>query len=239
MTASPDNELPADPEATARPAAPTRLRDRLREQTHAAILDAAERTVTDEGTALARIDAIAAAAGVSVGTLYNHFADRDALVAAVIEDRRRALLGYLTELVDDQTSDFTSKIRRFFDVFAQAGARHGRFFAVVMGEQGGVRSWQCQREEMITAWFSLSRQLIEQGVREDVLRGDALDLHAILLMTLARTAMIGPLLPQKSLVVPPITSEAMAKFFLHGAGLHRANAYLHDTHPPAGDGSGL
>ena len=239
MVDLPENEPLLESTPTVRTAAPTRLRDRLREQTHAAILDAAERTVTEEGTALARIDAIAAAAGVSVGTLYNHFADRDALVAAVIQDRRRALLGYLAELLEDDSGDFTSKLTRFFELFAEAGTRHGPFFAVVMGEHGGVRSWQCQREETIAAWFALSRQLLEQGVREDVVRGDAVDQYAVLLMTLARAAVMGPLLPHKGVPVPPIAPAAMAQFFLHGAGWNRAHAYLHDTHPPAGDRNGL
>ena len=57
-----------------------RLRERLREQTQQAILDAASRILADEGVALARIDAIAAEAGVSGGTLYNYYGDREGLV---------------------------------------------------------------------------------------------------------------------------------------------------------------
>ncbi len=222
MTASPDHDLPAEPHA---PERPPRLRDRLREQTQVAILDAAERTIIEEGTAHARIDAIAAAAGVSVGTLYNHFADREALVAAVIQDRRRALLGAVSELVDASDLTFAVKLRRFFEIFGHAGVSHGQFVAVVLGEQGGLRSWHCQRDETIAAWFALSKQLLEQGAREGAIRGDRLDAHTTFLFTLAKTAVIGPLAQ-----LPAIGAADLAHFFLHGAASSQ-----HDV--PAPDGS--
>ena len=203
------------------------MRDRLREQTQQAILDAAERTITEEGTALARIDAIAAAAGVSVGTLYNHFADRDALVAAVIADRRRELSVLVTQLVADPNLRFVPKLRAYMRLYAEAGGRHRGFFAVVMGEQGGLRSWHCQRDEAMAAWLELSRKLLTQGIEEGVLAGDRLDVHTLILTGLVRTAVVGPM---NGLVA--IATDDLVHFFLHGASLHPHNV-------PAGDGSSL
>lgn len=226
MTTSPDHDLPLDGYPIERPAAPSRLRDRLREQTQAAILDAAERTITEEATAQARIDAIAAAAGVSVGTLYNHFADRDALVAAVIQDRRRVLLGHLAQLLEDQQTPFASKLHTFFELFAQAGKRHGRFFAVVMGDHGGLRSWQCQRDETIAAWVALARRLLQHGVDEGVLQEGKLDAQTAFLMGLARTAIMGPIVP-----LPAIATADMTHFFLHGAQSGQQSAHAGDRSP--------
>ncbi len=211
MSALPDHESPPELPLSERQGAPTRLRERLREQTHAAILDAAERTVTEDGTALARIDAIAVAAGVSVGTLYNHFADRDALVVAVVQDRRRALLGRVTALVEASDLDFVSKLQAFFEVFAETGARHGAFFAVVMGEQSGSRPWQCQRNETQAAVTELSRRLLEQGVREGIVRWDRLDANTMFLTVLAKVAIVGTIAR-----MPPIATADMTHFFLHG-----------------------
>ncbi len=224
MTALPDNDLPPDPHA---PERPLRLRDRLREQTQIAILDAAERMITEEGTAHARIDAIAAAAGVSVGTLYNHFADRDALVGAVVHDRWRALLERLEQLVDDTDLAFVSKLQAFFELFANAGRRHGGFFTVVMGEQVGMRSLQCQRDETIAGWYGVSRRLLEQGVREGVVRADLLDGHAACVMALARIAVVG-----MASKLPAIGAADLAHFFVHGAGTTGGS-------PAAKDGSHL
>lgn len=62
------------------------------------ILDAAER-VFSEGGLESRLEDVATAAGVSVGTLYNYFTDRQALVEALIEKHRANLRERLEEVV--------------------------------------------------------------------------------------------------------------------------------------------
>jgi AcrR family transcriptional regulator len=51
----------------------------------ARVLEAARVLVAREGAEV-RMDAIAARAGVAVGTLYRHFATKEALVAAIVDD---------------------------------------------------------------------------------------------------------------------------------------------------------
>ena len=75
-----------------RPAPRPRLRERLRSATKASILQAAEEAFIEAGMDSARMESIAARAGVAVGTLYNYFEDREALVGALVQDRRAALL---------------------------------------------------------------------------------------------------------------------------------------------------
>src|SRR5207249_10400262 len=74
------------------PAVPVPLRARLRGTIRHSILDAAEAIFSEHATSHGRMEQIAARAGVSVGTLYNHFVDRRDLVEALIESRRSALL---------------------------------------------------------------------------------------------------------------------------------------------------
>ena len=69
-------------------AKPSPLRSRQREAVTAEILDAAEAVIADKGIAGASIAAIAARAGVAVGTLYNYFPDRDGVVEALFQARR-------------------------------------------------------------------------------------------------------------------------------------------------------
>jgi AcrR family transcriptional regulator len=76
-----------------------RLRDRVRTETREAILRAAEQAFVEDGLDAARMESIAARAGVAVGTLYNHFDDRDALLGAVVDAHRRALLHRLDRAV--------------------------------------------------------------------------------------------------------------------------------------------
>src|ERR1051326_4369570 len=79
---------------------PTRvhkLRDRFRDQTEGAIMAAAEEVFARHGLHAAHMDAIARQAGVAVGTLYNYFTDREALLGALLDARRKELVGRLDE----------------------------------------------------------------------------------------------------------------------------------------------
>lgn len=69
---------------------PQRLKERLREVTSDAILTATQDVVLAEGLD-APMEHIAARAGVAVGTLYNHFKDRKALVSALLDRHREQL----------------------------------------------------------------------------------------------------------------------------------------------------
>src|SRR5579862_9223895 len=79
----------------------SRMRARIRETTVQAILGAAEEVFADAGLHAAHMDSIAAKAGVSVGTLYNHFEDREALLAGLLSARRAELLGKLDAAIRD------------------------------------------------------------------------------------------------------------------------------------------
>src|SRR5215469_5721913 len=71
----------ASPQVTADAAYPQRRKQPVKRQ---AIIDAAQRVFLDQGFAGSSVDAIAAAAGVSKQTIYNHFGDKEALFRAVV-----------------------------------------------------------------------------------------------------------------------------------------------------------
>jgi AcrR family transcriptional regulator len=73
------------------------LRDRRREALRDDILAAAERVMAAQGVATATMQAIAEGAGVSVGTLYNHFEDRDEILGALFEARRNEIAARLED----------------------------------------------------------------------------------------------------------------------------------------------
>jgi AcrR family transcriptional regulator len=65
---------------------------------------------------------IAAAAGIAVGTLYNYFEDRRALIAAVLEVRTRALIDALDQALSPESERtsrgpgrFAAELERFAD----------------------------------------------------------------------------------------------------------------------------
>jgi AcrR family transcriptional regulator len=67
------------------------IRELVRETVSNAILDAVEAVAAERGFEGMSIAAIAERAGVAVGTLYNYFPDRDALLVAFVKTRREAM----------------------------------------------------------------------------------------------------------------------------------------------------
>jgi len=67
------------------------VRERLTAR-RAAILDAAMALALDGGFSAITTDAVAAKADVSIGTVYNNFADRDDIVAAIVTAQLRAVI---------------------------------------------------------------------------------------------------------------------------------------------------
>src|SRR4051794_38827303 len=108
------------------------LRSRLREATASAILDAAEEVFADKGLGAAHMNEIAAKAGVAVGTLYNHFEDRDALLSALILERRTELLEGMDEfLAQPPSGDFRTDLTAMVEHMGQFFERHRRFHMIM------------------------------------------------------------------------------------------------------------
>src|ERR1700744_1585159 len=84
--------------------APDRLprrRDEARALFRNASLDAAEAVFAERGFHGARIQDIAARARIAVGTVYNHFAQKDDVLSALLEERSEELFAPLHPLPAD------------------------------------------------------------------------------------------------------------------------------------------
>src|SRR5262245_56636809 len=109
------------------------LRDRFRLETSRLILDAAEEALVERGLHEAAMGEIAARAGVAVGTLYNHFVDRDTLVAALVADRRSQLLGRIDEALRAQARGaFRDQLGALAAAFAAHIDAHRRFIQILL-----------------------------------------------------------------------------------------------------------
>src|ERR1700746_3230145 len=78
-----------------------RRRDEARALFRNAILDAAEAVFAERGFHGARIQDIAGRARIAVGTVYNHFAQKDDVLSALLEERTEQLLEQLRARSDD------------------------------------------------------------------------------------------------------------------------------------------
>ncbi len=66
------------------------------------MLDAARNRFLEDGYDRTSVDAVAAQAGVSKRTLYDHFVDKDGLFSAVVERASAALLDAVQEAVEQE-----------------------------------------------------------------------------------------------------------------------------------------
>jgi AcrR family transcriptional regulator len=190
-----------------------RLRTRLRELTSDAILEAAERVFGRLGSA-AGMDAIAAEAGVAVGTLYNHFRDRDTLVDALVEARAAALLERVqAALAGSETLEFRARLERVLDAVLASTSPNPHFRQVFLQAElrKPIRSAIVERVRGVLA------PVFEQGRRAGELRPDPYKLQAAFLLGQLHTALVfsfesPDVLPRERIAAVVVDQ------FLHGAG---------------------
>jgi AcrR family transcriptional regulator len=191
------------------------LRERLREATSREILSAAEQVFAEMGLERAAMAQIAERAGVAVGTLYNRFQDREALLDALLSERRAELL----DKVDAQIAalarvSFREQLEGFFLVLFSHFQEHRAFLRLVFACEVGKRE---KREEMSRALFQRVEQLFEQGRRERALRKDPDHALPMFLMAAAK-GMLQREVYGLSALEPARGAEALVKLFLEGAG---------------------
>ncbi len=109
------------------------MRLRVREAASAAILDAAEDVAAQRGIDATSIAAIAERAGVAVGTLYNYFQDRDALLQALFRSRREDMLPRLEAAsVDTKHLDFEERLHAYVAQVLEVFESQRKFIQVAM-----------------------------------------------------------------------------------------------------------
>jgi AcrR family transcriptional regulator len=197
---------------------PVRLRARLREATAAAILDAAEQVFAADGPK-ARMESIAARAGIAVGTLYNHFADREALWDALRRSRRQALLSRLDAALEAQRGQpFATALRAFLDALAAHWAQHRGFLTMVVDSEPTLQAAApgAHRERtMVEELVSRAARLVRRGVAEGALREEGHELFPSLLMGMMRAVVVSELARQREMGE---LLDRVVEMFLFGAG---------------------
>jgi AcrR family transcriptional regulator len=100
-----------------------------------ALLDATARVLVRRGLAGASTNAVAAAAGVSVGSLYQYFPSKHALVAALHERHARELLRVLDEaLAESRARGFERTVEALVRAVAEAHRVNPALHRVLEGE---------------------------------------------------------------------------------------------------------
>ena len=202
--------------------APILLRERVRREIAGAIANAAEEVFASEGMHAAHVEHIARRAGVAVGTLYNYYKDRDALLAALLRTRREALFA---EFDAAEEAAHGRPIREQLLAFVRAKvhflAAHPTFFRILFeGELIRIQSsYPTATEEharSLHGFFDRVEALIRRGVKAGELRGENADLDAWLLAGMVRSLSVREFRGYKP--CEPKDIEHLVDVFLAGAG---------------------
>ena len=187
----------------------TRLKDRLRRAVIESILTAAEQALSG-GSPAVRMNDIAQRAAVAVGTLYNHFTDREALIAALIEWRCNDILARVDQLLDAEGLPFPERLRLIFEAALRFVVEHRPFCCLYLQSEATQN-----HAPLVPALYARLQRLVNRGVKEGALRAAGAELFPALLLGTLR----GAFMRQWRLEVSTSISAAdMSRFFLEGAG---------------------
>ena len=141
------------------PLTPRRTQAERSETTRAALMGAARRLFTEKGYASTNREEIAAGAGVTRGALYHHFASKEALFRAVVEELEEEMTANVAT-VAMQGADAAAELRlgclAFLDACLDPAVRR-----IVLLDAPAVLGWDQWRE--IDARYGLA--LLTHGVQ--------------------------------------------------------------------------
>ena len=178
----------------------------MRETARAAILDAAEELIATRADA--PLVQIAKRAGIAVGTLYNYFTDREALVSALFETRRASLRPMIqTAIKANVDLAFEPRLRAFIHDLLAACEAHRRFLKIVFEAQRASSSAAADVRGAIT-------ELVKAGVREGVVSAKRAELLATVIHGGVRSYMLDRIAGNAPL---DRDVDALVSIFLDGA----------------------
>lgn len=136
-----------------------------------AMLEAARELFVTQGYELASVDAIAARAGVSKRTVYDHFGDKETVFAAVLEavgDRLTETVQFALDRDAKATGDLRARLLDFarcivLETFPSSDYLHFRRLSTRRG------SWRQDRESAINVAMELFVSRVEQWAEADVI----------------------------------------------------------------------
>lgn len=149
---------------------PARRRDEAKELFRNAILEAAEQVFAEMGFHAAKIQVIADRARIGVGTVYNHFADKEAVLSALMDARKDEVIARL-QAVPGEPPDFAGRLTARIRSVLEYVDSHRGFFWILMGygpgaDTPGAIEVATKRMEKFKAAF---RALVQEGIDDGAL----------------------------------------------------------------------
>jgi AcrR family transcriptional regulator len=218
------------------------LRAQFRHATREAILEAAAESLGEASGSTVRVEDIAARAGVAVGTVYNYFEDRRALMNALLESRTQALTDALDAAMHEpapapgrrtgraraagaraQAGQVPAAFEAELSHFVSAVAAHfdaNRFLISALSEEERVRGVDARvatrRLTVRGDLLARAERLMARGIRSRALRKGDPALYAALLVGMFKGVALNALSRQGTFAADG--AGAIVEMFMRGAG---------------------
>ncbi len=163
------DSAPADP--AAKPPAKRRLRgprwERRKDSRPSELLEAALGIFVERGYAAARLEDVAAKAGVSKGTLYLYYANKEELFKAVVRRSIAPLIAETRAIIESSDDDSETLLGRFLEIWwTRYGAtRLAGITKLVIGEAGNFPEMaRFYNGEVVSGNHELITMILKRGV---------------------------------------------------------------------------
>jgi AcrR family transcriptional regulator len=204
-----------------------RRRDEARALFRNAILDAAEAVFAERGFHGARIQDIAAQARIAVGTVYNHFAQKDDVLSALLEERTEEMLARLRAAGSDegQSSSFSDRLKSRIARMLAFVEEHRAFFAIATehglfaGTAAAGAPAATKRLRRVERFRAAFRALVEEGIASGDLEPLGADALARFLGGTIRAFLLSSLVEENADV--RAHAATIVDLFLYGAARRR------------------
>jgi len=201
---------------------PSRHKEAEIELRRSACIKAAEKLFHTKGFTETSMQDIAEAAGISVGSLYNMFKNKQELIREVFRFVSRDEEAWAQKIADDDTLPFREALVLFLGKMMKACRKHEllfkvmvQSFAVLLAEDTeGIKDMLRHREVMLG---HLTR-IIERGIKEGLIEAN---LDARRLAAGIAGSMIGlfaHMVIHEDGISPELTAQEICDFVLYGIG---------------------
>ncbi|MFJ1713953.1 TetR/AcrR family transcriptional regulator [Streptomyces sp. NPDC088175] len=184
------------------------------------LLDAARQLLAEGGYPATSISALARRAGVATGSVYNHFASKQELLAAVFRHVAGHELGAVREAVRAR-SGVTEQLRALVEVFSYRALRSPRTAWALLAEPVDP----LVEEERLTyrrGYHALAETVIVAGISAGELPSQDAQLSAAAVIGAVGEALLGPLSPVGARTDPGPVVESITALCLRAVGAEDA-----------------
>ncbi|QRO00848.1 TetR/AcrR family transcriptional regulator [Archangium violaceum] len=200
---------------------PHPLRERMKEEARVAILEAAEQVIAEQGLSATRMEDIATRVGVSVGSLYNYFEDRQRLLQALLDAQVQQLMAVLdAELERSRGAPYRMRLHGLLRAILEHTQKHFRFLSLLLEERVmrvAASSEELERHQRLSNTLAERiGSLNPEGLAQGVLRPEDAPHYPMLLLGMLQSTLLRQFLERQ----PSPVDEQIAlllRCFLEGA----------------------